>query len=250
MKLAIDLVELDEIRFDCERSNVRHCVAGVHRQIEEHLLDLTAVGSDVAHIASCYDPQLDVLPDTPRQQVVHVRYDGVEVKHFRLGDVPASEDEQLPGELHRAFGSALDVLNVRKNRRPIVDFFSHECGVVQNNCQQIVKVVGNPSGELAKALKALRLAESALESTQLGICTLAFGDIKDHHNDAYHLTIGHNRVAAREPMVNLARFCPYFSRDFDVDNGFAGLQYASTDRLELRPDLRNHLSHLQSDLIV
>ena len=58
------------------------------------------------------------------QQVVHVRYDGVEVKHFRLGDVPASEDGQLPGELHRAFGIALDVLNVRKNRRPIVDFLA------------------------------------------------------------------------------------------------------------------------------
>ena len=171
MELAIDLVELDEIRFDCERSTVRHCVVGVHRQIEEHLLDLTVLGFYVRH---CFllRPAARCAPRDSAPAVVHVRYDGVEVKHFRLGDVPASEDAHLPGELHRAFGSVLDVLNVRKNRRPIVDFFSHECGVVQNICQQIVKVVGNPSGELAKALEALRLAESALESTQLGTARL------------------------------------------------------------------------------
>jgi hypothetical protein len=60
-------VELHLAGLDHEAPAVLHGVAGIHRQVDQHLLDLAGVGPHRRHFASQLHVQLDVLAERPSQ---------------------------------------------------------------------------------------------------------------------------------------------------------------------------------------
>jgi hypothetical protein len=77
-----------------------------------------------------------------------------------------------------ALGGVLDLLDVRVDRRParvlvgareVADLLADERGVVEDDGEQVVEVVGDAAGELAEALQPLRLVQLALEALALGL---------------------------------------------------------------------------------
>jgi hypothetical protein len=67
--------------FDAKHASVRHGVSGVHRQVEDDLLDLPRIGVDDRGTMQV-EPQFDLLADDAREQPIEPRDD--------VGDIDAS----------------------------------------------------------------------------------------------------------------------------------------------------------------
>ena len=106
------------------RPPLRHRVAGVDRQVHQHLLDLAGVGLDRAGLADGADVELEVLADQAPQHAIELADDGVEIDDARLDDLPAREQQQLAGQGGGALAGALDLLErrpVRVRRRDLAE---------------------------------------------------------------------------------------------------------------------------------
>ena len=77
---------------------MRHRVARVHGEVDDHLLDLRRVGAHRGELGAEHRHELDVLADQPAQHHVHVADRRVQVEDPRLQHLPAAEREQLAGE--------------------------------------------------------------------------------------------------------------------------------------------------------
>jgi hypothetical protein len=75
------LVELDVRGLDRQRAAVGHRVAGVGGEVEDHALDLRAVGLDRREVGRERDADADVVADDPVQHRLHAGDDLVEVEH-------------------------------------------------------------------------------------------------------------------------------------------------------------------------
>ena len=133
-----------------------------------------------------------MLAQGPAERLLHVRDDGVEVQPLRLHDVPAGEDQELAGQRRRALGRPPDLHHVGADRAVGVELLGDEDGVVEDDGEQVVEVVGDASGELAEALEALRLVELPLdrlllkllvEDLPLPLGVDAIGDVPDRRRD-------------------------------------------------------------------
>ena len=66
---------------DRERAAVRHGVARVHREIDDHLLELVQVGLTGQRSRAGVELQLDVLAEQPPEQVRQLRQHVAELQH-------------------------------------------------------------------------------------------------------------------------------------------------------------------------
>src|SRR5256885_7160384 len=66
----VGLVHVHVGRLDGQAPPGRHCVAGVHREVDDDLLDLAGVGFHHSQIAGKHRGQLDVLSDQPLEQLL------------------------------------------------------------------------------------------------------------------------------------------------------------------------------------
>ena len=98
--------------------------------------------------------ELDLLAERAGQQAVQLGHDLVEVQDPLPHDFAAAEDQQLAGERRRALRGAADLLDVRGRRRVLADVVGHELGVVEDDPEEVVEVVGDAAGELSHALQA------------------------------------------------------------------------------------------------
>ena len=94
----------DVAGIDGQRAAAGHGVAGVDREVHQHLLQLARVGQDRPQVTGERGDQLDVLAEGPAQHFLHCGDDGVEVEYPWLYHLPAGEGEQLAGEAGRPFG--------------------------------------------------------------------------------------------------------------------------------------------------
>ena len=92
---------------DGQAAAAGHGVAGVDREVHQHLLDLARVGLDRAGLADGADVELEVLADQPPQHAIELADDRVEIDDARLDDLPAGEQQQLAGQGSGALGGAL-----------------------------------------------------------------------------------------------------------------------------------------------
>ncbi len=91
---------------------------------------------------------------------------------------------------------------------------------VGDDGEDVVEVVGDPSGEHTEALELLRVTYTFGQSTLLGLCALALGDVADDR-DARRLALVGQRgavglrdeggavLAARDPLVRLGGSAPH-----------------------------------------
>ena len=155
-------------RLDDQPAAVGHRVAGVDRQVHQHLLDLARVGLDRAGLADGADVELQVLADQAPQHAIELADDGVEIDDARLDDLPAREQQQLAGQGGGALAGALDLLERRPVRMRRRDLAEDDVGVALHDGEQVVEVVRDAAGEPADRLHLLRLQELLLELLALG----------------------------------------------------------------------------------
>ena len=136
---------------------------------------MAGVGQDRSQAGGQVGDQLDVLAEGADQQLLNASDHHVEVQHARLDHLLAGEGQQLMGQPGGPVGGQPDLPDIVADGLPALagqlpgDFFAGEGGVVGDDAEQVVEVVGDPAGELAQAFQPLRLVQLPLQLVPLGL---------------------------------------------------------------------------------
>src|SRR5262249_5128098 len=82
--LFIGIGELRVFGFDAQQPALRHSVARIHGEIQQHLLDLAAIGFHAAKTAPERNLQLDIFADKAAQHFFDVAQDGIGIENLGL----------------------------------------------------------------------------------------------------------------------------------------------------------------------
>ncbi len=186
MILRIGRVQEDIARLDGQFAALRHGIAGIDRQIHQHLLDLPRVRQDVAQIGSGLRNQVQVFADHPTQHVVEIQDQRVEIEHARLDRLFTCKGEQLVSESRGALGSVEDFVQIAGDLMILRwQRVAGQLGIPADRREQVVEVVGNAPRQPADTLHLLRLEQLCFE-------LFAIGDIvrdPDHPDDRAVLVV-------------------------------------------------------------
>ena len=112
----IRLIQLGVPRLDREPTALGHRVAGVHGEVDDHLLQLVCVGPHGSEGRVELRDHDNVLTQQPPQQLVHVGHEVVEVEHAQVQDLLAAEREELTREPSGSIGGLADLLEIGSQR--------------------------------------------------------------------------------------------------------------------------------------
>ena len=98
---------------------------------------------------------------TPRQHFV-------QVEDLGLDDLLAAEHQQLPGEVRGSRASAADLLDVAAHGIVALQIHHHQLRVAQDDREQVVEVVRDPSRQLAHGFHLLGLPQLPFELPSRG----------------------------------------------------------------------------------
>ena len=146
-----------------------HRVAGVDREVDDHLLELAGIGAHRAEAAAVLDLELDPLAEQPVEQMRDLGDDVGELEHLRAQRLLARESEQLPGQVGGAVRVGADLLDVVIVAVAGRVAHQHQVAGAEDRGQDIVEIVGDAAGELADRLHLGRLGDLALEPRLLAI---------------------------------------------------------------------------------
>jgi len=127
-------------------SAARHRVARVDGEVDQHLLELRAVGVHGRKVERRPQGQLDVLADEPPQQAAERADHRVEIEPRRLQHLLAAEGEQLLGQRARALGRLLDQLELAPAHGVGADLREQQLRASGDDGQEVVEVVGDAAG--------------------------------------------------------------------------------------------------------
>ena len=99
-----------------ELAAIRHGVARVDREIDDHLLELGDVGLHRPQVAAEHGFQLNLLADQTAQQHVELGNHVIEIEHLGPQRLPPRKRQQLPHQARRPVGVLLDLHDVLKGR--------------------------------------------------------------------------------------------------------------------------------------
>ena len=152
---------------DFHRAARGHRVAGVEREVRDHLLELAPVGADEA---ARHDRRrkLDAFAEEAREQALEPGDDFAQVEHLRRQHLPAAEGEQLARERGRSIGRAHDLERVFAARVVVVEACGQELAVAADRGQQIVEVVRDPARKPSDRLELLRVQQLFLQLALVG----------------------------------------------------------------------------------
>ena len=172
---------------DHQAAAVRHRVAGVDRQVDDHLLELAGVRSDAAEIGRRVRLQRDVLADDAPQHPFHVGDQPAEIDRRRLDHLLAAERQELACQRRRGLAGALHV-----GQRPVdgIDrehVVQHRLDVSEDDRQQVVEVVRHAAGQPAHRFHLLGLTQLFLQAFAQFARPLALGDVVHHRGQAQRL---------------------------------------------------------------
>ena len=159
-----------------------HRVAGVHGEVQEHLLELARVAEHRAPRGPELGAQLDVPREGAREQAHHLADRLVHVDGLAAQPRLEPETEQLAGELGAAPGGFADHLGGLRHLDGRGLALGEELGVAEHAGQQVVEVVGHAGRERADRLELLLAADLVLELDLAGHVA--------HHGDEVHELAG------------------------------------------------------------
>ena len=153
---------------ELHRAARRHRVAGVEREIGDHLLELAPVGADVAaRLDSCRE--LDACRrGAARAGSPSPATTSPSVEHLRQQHLAAAEGEQLARERGSAIRRAHDLERVLAARVVVVEAGGQELAVAADRGQQVVEVVRDPARKPSDRLELLRVQQLLLQLALVG----------------------------------------------------------------------------------
>ena len=194
MGFDVAVVELGIGRLDRELTAVRHRVPGIHREIQDHLVELGRVDAHLADTGRGTDAEVDPFAEQAPKHRGDRKDRRARVENARREDLSAREGEQLTRELGGPIRRGDDLVEVRS----IVDqigrqMVAHELGVAADGRQHVVEVMGNATGQLADGLHLRDLALAGLMAALLGDL------VRDRENAVHPTGRVPQHVLGREP---------------------------------------------------
>ncbi len=175
-------------RHDLQGTSPGHRVAGVHRQVHEHLLDLARVAEGRPELRREAHHQSHVLSQDAQEELLAPAHHVVQVEWNRGDHLLAREGQELAGQVPGPLPGGVDLGDVLLvHLLPGGAILLHGLGAAQDHRQEVVEVVRDPSRETTDALQPLRLPVLLLELLVLG------------HVAQVHDQRPHRRVAEEVP---------------------------------------------------
>ncbi len=106
--------------------------------------------------------QLDVITERRTKEMLRAAHGIVEIDDDRLRHVLAAENEELPGEASRPTSGLLHLGHVLLQLTFGLDGVRKELGVAEDRLQEIVEIVGDPTGQLPDGLQAVGLPQGVV----------------------------------------------------------------------------------------
>ena len=153
---------------------MRHGVTGIEGQVHQNLLDLSRVCLDQCGRRLEPHHEVDVLA----QQAAEHRSDAVDgqvrVEYSRLKWLLAADGEELRRQLRGSRRGLLDDLDVSSYRISGREAIQRNLTAGDDDGQEVVEIVCDPSGQAPDRLHPLRLGQLLLRSQQLLVGAQAF----------------------------------------------------------------------------
>ena len=175
-------VQLLHRGLDHERPSGRHGIPGIRGEVDQHLLELHAVGHDGHVRALQHGLERYVLADQVHQEFLHPADDGIQIHRLGMQDLLSAEGKDALGQPGGSFRGLEHVFGVGALFVVALHLFEQQVPVPEDRGQDIVEVMGNAPGQQADGFHLLRLQELLLE-------LLLLGHIPDHAPEAPDLPL-------------------------------------------------------------
>ena len=175
---GIEQTGLDPVRarFQRERTALRHCVAGVERQIDQRIVELAGIDLGIERLAFDIDRQFHLVGQCVADQAGCLRHLFGNIDPLRGQRLLPREGQQAAGKFGSVARRRVDQFEPFAVRRAREIFGQRLC-IAHDDHQHVVEVVGHPTGKLPQSLERLVLAQDVLDPP-------AFGDIAHRPDDA------------------------------------------------------------------
>ena len=174
---GVAIVEMRVLGLDGQMSAVRHGVAGVDHEVDDHVLELVGVDADAPQTPGQHRLEPQVGADGVAQKVRHSGDQRVEVGGLGLQRLLAGEGKQPLGQQSRPPGAVAGRVDVAPSPFVPAETTAEQVEGADHHGKHIVEIVGDASGELTDRLHLLSLAQGFLREFELRFGFLLRGDV-------------------------------------------------------------------------
>ena len=216
------------VRGNRDRAAVRHGIAGIHAEVEQHLIQLRGIAAHRPQVGA----HMGDAPDVRREGVLHhpaevgdqmpdLEDDGAVRPSAREGEDLLDHARAAPGA---GFDNVDDLVGVGIRGLRAQQLHRHE-----NGREHVVQIVGHAAGQRADALEALGAKELRLQLFELRL-------IRAHRENAAGAAV---RVSQQRPVAVGDHVAAHEPEGQQVAAPFAG-----PEGLRLRPLEQRRIAHV------
>src|ERR1700722_673004 len=162
------LVEHNFPGFNEELAALGHSIAGVDAQVHDDLFDLGRIGPNHGQIWGQIRFDFNIAAEDFFQEAESFGDVLIEIYVARLENLAAGEGEQLTGQGGRPNGLMPNFIEVAVEASVGVGFVHAEFGPTEDGPNHVVKVVSDPTSQLADGFKFLGLANLLFQGQAFG----------------------------------------------------------------------------------
>ena len=169
-RVALDVgrLNLRDAGGDHDLPAARHGVARVDCEVENDLLDHSAIRGDGREIRAILVIVADVVAECARQQAAQAGDDFVKVEDARRHHAAAAEGQQLARELPGAFGGTGDLLHAVARGLAERLIGAQQSAMSQDDGEDIVEIMRDARRQPSDGFELLRVAQLCFELLPVG----------------------------------------------------------------------------------
>ena len=152
-----------------KRAALGHGIAGVDREVDEHLLELSRIDFDLWERRLQRRRQPNLSAHRSREHCLHLHHHAVEVHALDLHHLPPPEGEQLTCECARALRRRQQFRHLLRRTSILEDLT-----VSNHDGQQVVEVVSDVTGQCPDRFDALNGLKVLLAALEIALGVHAF----------------------------------------------------------------------------